>query len=64
MSQSLSKAVFGKAERAGQAHDHFQSTHDSGSGLDFRRILVYLGKYDSGQVSLDHLLLSQNPSHP
>jgi len=29
---------------------------------DFFRILVYLVIYDSGQVSLEHLLLSRNPS--
>ena len=29
----------------------------------YRRILVYLVIYDSGYVSIEHLLLSRNPSH-
>ena len=36
----------------------------SGARASFLRILVYLVLNDSGQVSLEHLLLSRHPSQP
>ena len=55
----------GRGERGGQSRDVSSSSRLSKTGLfvktfDLRK-LVYLVIYDSGQVSLEHLLLSRYP---
>ena len=49
-----------------EGHDSVASSPRAVRSPGYLRILVYLVMYDSGQVSLEHLLLSRHPyqSHP